>query len=223
MSRSLKVMGFAKSGSNRRFKVAAIAVLVAAILWVWPPFHVRKLDASLAPSTSTPSQFDAAAVATRMWAELVSTANAEAIDSAKLAAALIADPQAGLSLGHRTGLGGKTYFFVRGSGRVVEVDAAGVRIDIGVSGAEVLLKTGPIFGNAVRDGSGHFNIAAHTSIEANALSAELNRIAETVEQPELLRDAKRDAGLRFIACGEAAVTNGMLVLKLISIATETVP
>jgi hypothetical protein len=213
-------MGFAKP-SNWRWLRYAVAVLALGLFIVtFPPFHVRSLTSSNGLPAATTGAFDPVEAARTMWEHGFPAAAAQAIDVKVLATALAADPEAAARLGRRTGLGGKYFFFVRGEGRILSIDPEGVRLDIGVSGAEVLLKTGPIFGNALRDASGQFDINAHSSFDANALSTELNRIAEASAQPALLGIAAQAKQLRFTACGEASEANGKVMLKLITISVE---
>lgn len=198
-------------------------MLAAGLLLIlFPPFHVRVVttDGNL-PEAST--GFDAGAAARQMWEQGIPAASARAVDANELAAALAADPGAAARFGQRTGLGGKFYFFVRGTGRVSNIDSAGVHLKIEVPHAEVLLKTGPVFGNAMRDAPGLFDINAHSSFDANALSTELNRIAETRVQPGLLAIASPGKKVQFTGCGEASEVNGQVLLKLIAITVEAMP
>ena len=102
---------------------------------------------------------------------------------------------------HRVGLGNAAYFFIRGTGRVSAVERSRVLIE--VDGAIVALRTGPVFGNVVRDGSGRIEVNDVPGLtEFNALSAELNRLVEERVQPAL-KSVAVGATIRFAGCAEA--------------------
>lgn len=81
-------------------------------------------------------------------------------------------PQSGRTLG----LSSSTLFFLRGSGHVVSVSKKGVAFALKDGGdtADILLPTGLLFGNAVRDGTGLLDASAFpNSQNCNDLSTEL--------------------------------------------------
>lgn len=216
-------MDFSTANSRRWIRYGVGALAAGLLVALFPPFHVRTLTTPDGKSRVASAGFDAAAAARKMWEQEIPAVSARAIDANELVASLAADPDAAARLGRRIGLGGKVYFFVRGTGRVSSVDSAGVHLSIAVPRAEVLLKTGPVFGNALRDAPGLFDINARSTFDANALSAELNHIAETSVQPGLLGLASPGKNVRFTGCGEASEANGVVVLKLIAITAEAMP
>ena len=216
-------MGFAKAHSRHWLRYAIAVLAVGLLVVLFPPFHVRGLVTPDGDSPSTTAGFESAAAARQMWEQGIPAVSERAVEVNELAAALAADPGAAARFGKQVGLGGKFYFFVRGAGRVGAIDSAGVHLSIDVPRAEVVLRTGPVFGNALRDAPGLFDINAHSSFDANALSTELNRIAETNVQPALLAIASPGKELFFTACGEASHANGAVTLKLIAISVEAVP
>jgi predicted lipoprotein len=61
---------------------------------------------------------------------------------------------------------------------------------------------GPVFGNAVRDGTGLLNPSDYpNSQDFNAISSALNHLVETRVLPKL-RDAKAGMSVRFAGCAE---------------------
>jgi predicted lipoprotein len=69
--------------------------------------------------------------------------------------------------------------------------------------ADILLPTGLLFGNAVRDGTGLLDASAFpNSQNFNDLSSELNRIVETTLLPQLREQAKVGAKISFAGCAE---------------------
>jgi predicted lipoprotein len=86
--------------------------------------------------------------------------------------------------GRRVGLGGTAYLFARGTGRVVAVERSRLLLDL--DGTTIALRTGPVFGNTVRDGCGLLDLNRSPGLtEFNAVAAELNRLVEQRVQPAL--------------------------------------
>ena len=97
------------------------------------------------------------------------------------------------------------FFFLRGAGHVVGVTKKGVALALkdGNQTADVLLPTGLLFGNAVRDGTGLLDVSAFpNSQNFNDLSTGLNRIVETTLLPQLREQAKIGAKISFVGCAE---------------------
>jgi predicted lipoprotein len=189
-----------------------------ALVLLWaaaPPFHVRRLDAADASSEKVQrAVFDPALFAPRFWSETLQPMSSQSVDAAKLLEVLQLDEEAAAQrYGRRAGLGGPAFYLVRGEGRVAGVDRKGVRLELS-SGGTVLLMTGPLFGNALRDATGLIEIQQFTSFEFNALSTELNRIAETRVQPILLERARPDTRLRFTGCGEYGEAGELKIIAI---------
>lgn len=182
--------------------LALIGVLV-----VYPPFRVVSLSAPAAGVTATgsaaaPGAFEPAAFASNFWQQQLQPAAREAPAVAPVLAVLRADPAAAAKVhGHRVGLGSAAYYFARGAGRVTAVERGRLLIDLG--GGTVALRTGPVFGNVVRDGCGLLEVNQVPGLaEFNAISAELNRLVEERVQPAL-KSAAVGATVEFAGCAEA--------------------
>jgi hypothetical protein len=211
--------------SDRRFvRPLAWLALLIVVGMVLPPFHVRRLAQHPAPAAGHASPevaLDVQSFARKLWNDQLVPANRQAIEVATLASALTHDVEAAtLHYGRRAGLGGNALFLVRGSGRVTSVDRRGVHVSIG-KGIEfpVLMVTGPIFGNLLRDGSGLLNARDFSSFDFNALSAELNAIAETDVQPALKR-AVAGTMLGFFGSAEVTGDPGQLQMTVVPIIIE---
>jgi predicted lipoprotein len=100
---------------------------------------------------------------------------------------------------------GAAYYFVRGSGKVIARDRNTIRIALdGPNPAIVALRIGPIFGNAVRDGSGLLDVNQVPGLhEFNALAAELNKLVESQVLTGLREGADVGAVVTFAGCAEA--------------------
>jgi predicted lipoprotein len=170
----------------------------ALMLVLFPPFHIRVLG--VAPATA-PGTIDVSRFAQRFWAEKLAKPAVTPIDP-RAVIGLLNDPQAVAmtALGHRTGIGGKPYFFIAGQGRVVAIDSSGVWMSGDSSDRrQLLLPKGPIFGDALRDATGLLRLDDFTSSDFNALSAELDRCAEAVVQTLWHSSLQPGAQINFVA------------------------
>lgn len=183
--------------------VAGLATVVL-LLVIYPPFHVvsKQTSATVANATSA-ATFDAVALAAELWTAKLVPAAARAPELAPLLADLRRDPRAALQRhGRSVGLGNAGYYFARGTGRIIAVERSRVLVDI--DGAIIAVRTGPVFGNVVRDGCGLLEVNQVPGLaEFNAFSAELNRLVEQQVQPALKASAVIGAMLTFAGCAEA--------------------
>src|SRR6185436_6769433 len=132
-----------------------IAVAVLVLLWLVPPFRIVSLKA--ARQGLGAKAFDAASFVDQFWKERLIPAADRAADAAALLRELRADPKAARAkYARNVGLGDTHYYFIKGEGRVVKVDGKGISlaVDPDSSTAQIIITTGNIFGNSVRDGSG---------------------------------------------------------------------
>jgi predicted lipoprotein len=200
-------------------------VILIVVALVFPPFHIHRLEsgAGLSNGNLRPlsAALDVREYAQRFWNEKLVPASSQAAEAGTVAAELARDPElAAKKYGRRSGLGGNALYFIRGTGRVRSSDRKGVRLAFeGHDQIPVLLPSGPLFGNALRDATGLLNVKDFSSFDFNALSTELNRIAETQLQPALER-AVVGKQLRFVGCAEASGDSGKLQLKVVPISIE---
>lgn len=183
----------------------AAAVVVAGLLVVYPPFRIVPRSGAAGPPVSgvaAAAAFVPASFAAKFWTEQLQPAATRAPLAASVLVALRRDPTTTAQThARRVGLGSAAYYFVRGSGRVTAVERSRVLIEI--EGETVALRTGPVFGNAVRDGTGLLEVNQVPGLaEFNALSAELNRLIEERVQPAL-KVATVGATIAFAGCAEA--------------------
>ncbi len=206
-------MGAPAGGNARRKPFVAWPVIVAGVgfaglLVAFPPFHIVTKRADDAPPANASTgvvavaAFDAVAFAEKFWSDQLAPAAARAPGAAVLLADLRRDPAAAAKThAHRVGLGNAAFYFVRGTGRVTAVERS--RLLLEINGAVVALRTGPVFGNVVRDGCGLLDVNQVPGLaEFNALSAELNRLVEARVQPPL-KTVAVGATITFAGCAEA--------------------
>jgi predicted lipoprotein len=203
-------MGAPAGGNARREPFVAWPVIVAGVVFAgllvaFPPFRIVTKRAGDAPPANTSTgvaAFDAVAFAEKFWRDQLAPAATRAPGAPILLADLRRDPAAAAKThAHRVGLGNAAFYFVRGTGRVTAVERS--RLLIELDGTVVALRTGPVFGNVVRDGCGLLDVNQVPGLaEFNALSAELNRLVEARVQPPL-KTVAVGATITFAGCAEA--------------------
>ena len=219
-----------KDPAARRLPAAVkwgiIAVAAAVLLWCFPLFRVVPLQESRQQTAA--AGFDAVAFVDTFWTEDLLPAAAGAVDAAELRAALQADRDAaGEAHGHRLGMSGSVSFLVRGEGRIVGVSDDAVEISLGGDSdatVDLRVEIGPVFGNAIRDGSGLLDVSAFANTrDFNDLSSEINRRVETQVLPSLQAEAVIGTTVRFAGGVELAEYDDVAdPLRLVPI-TEAFP
>lgn len=200
----------------------SVAVGVAAVgLWWLPLFRIVPLHTAGQPSAGV--AFDAEAVVERLWREQLLKPDLPAVDAARLARLLRESPRAAADLGRRLGLSRATCYFVAGRGRIVSVTADAVSIALEGDAAEhsVVIETAPVFGNAIRDGSGLLDVSSFpNSQDFNAISTALNRRVEEQVLPELRAKAAIGARVRFVGGAEVDDPASALPLRVVPVRIE---
>jgi predicted lipoprotein len=125
-------------------------------------------------------------------------------------------------LGRRLGLSRSTSYFVAGTGLIVSVTNDSVSIALeSEAGPSVVIETGPVFGNAIRDGSGLVDVSAFpNSQDFNAISTALNRRVEEQVLPQLRAKAVIGARIRFVGGAEVDDPASALPLRVVPIRIE---
>jgi predicted lipoprotein len=185
--------------------VLVVALLIAiGVVWRFPLFRVARLGET--PPVNAGETFSPAEFAKSFWNERLLPSLGESPDAAIVLAALREDPkQAGQQYGRSVGVSRSRLMCVRGAGTIVSVDKQGVGISLAGPGgsAEVLLQTGLLFGNTVRDVSGLLKAGEFAnSRHFNDVSTELNRIVEMQVIAKLKQAAEVGHAITFIACGQ---------------------
>ena len=101
-------------------------------------------------------------------------------------------------------MGDSYIYFLRGIGKVISI--SGDEISVGVSenatNAEIVLETGLIFGNTLRDGTGLLSASDYPdSQDFNDIASALNKIVGQRVLPKL-RETKVGAKISFAGCAE---------------------
>lgn len=201
----------------------AIAVVVG-ICWLFPLFHIVPLETATAEKAA--ATFNATRFAETFWTNQLVPAFDKSIKADVLLAAIQADPVAAKKKFSRSiGLSDSYFYFVSGTGRVVDIsdDAVSLAVTEGSTNAEISLQSNLIFGDAIRDGTGLLNASTFpNSQDFNDISAALNHIVETRVLPALRQQAKVGAKISFAGCAEVDDESADLKpLKVVPIQTKT--
>lgn len=199
----------------------AIAV-VAGICWLFPPFHIVPLETATAEKAG--QKFNAATFAETFWSGKLLPASSKAVRADILLAAIQNDPaSAKTNHSHSFGLSDSYIYFLRGEGKVISVsdDEIGLAVSENATNAQIVLQTGPLFGNTIRDGSGLLNPSDYpNSQDFNDISEALNQIVETRILPKL-KAAKAGDKISFAGCAEVNdESSDLKPLKVIPVLTK---
>jgi predicted lipoprotein len=189
---------------NRLFVLLCCIALVGALLWFFPLFHIETLlESNSYTVTQTTGTRE---LAETLWEEKIIPTLGGAPEGGELINALREKPQeARQRFGRKLGVGRATLFMVQGKGKVVAVDKSGVGIALtqGSEKPDILLHTGLVFGNTVRDSTGLLATSDFQGLlQFNEASTALNRIVETQVIPRLKENASMGKQIRFVGCVE---------------------
>lgn len=205
---------------QRVLSIFAVLIALGGLTWAFPLFHIVPLEQAASIKTAN---FNAATFAPEFWQNSLVPTFEQAHDAAKVLTAIKSNPdEARKSFGKSVGIGRVYFYFLRGEGTVVEVAKDGVAISvIGPDNeADVVLKTGLLFGNAIRDATGQIRPSDYAnSQDYNAISKELNRIVQEKVQPRLKAESKAGRKIRFVACAEVRASSKQL-LPLVMVPLE---
>jgi predicted lipoprotein len=201
-------------------RVVVIAVLIAfavLVVWKYPLFHIVRIDGPAAANGG--ETFNAAQFADKFWRERLVPSLANAATAESLIESFKSDSkEVRTRLGRSVGVSRKTLYVVQAGGTIVSADQNAVGVATKDGGeADIVLQTGPLFGNAVRDCSGLVRAGEFANSQHfNEISAELNRIVETRVIEPLKGRVKVGQRIQIVGCAELANdTADVKPLKLI--------
>jgi predicted lipoprotein len=206
---------------NRWIGWAAAFLVVAAGLRFLPLFHVVPLQTTR--DATAAASFDAEAFVEKLWGEALLQPELRTVDASKLLQLLREKNADAAALGRRLGLSRTTCYFIAGTGRIVYVTNDSVSLALeGEAAPSVVIETGPVFGNAIRDGSGLLDVSAFpNSQDFNAISTALNRRVEEQVLPQLRAKALIGARVRFVGATEVNDPDSALPLRVVPIRIES--
>ena len=185
-----------------RWFIAAVAI--AGVCWVFPLFHVVPLKK--AETEKSAGVFNATRFAETFWTNRLLPSVGTAVKTDVLLPAIQTNAAAAKKKFSRSvGLSESYFYFLSGTGRVVSISDDGISLAMSdnSTNAEILLETGPVFGDAIRDGTGLLNVNDYpNSQDFNGISAALDHLVETRVLPKLRQQAKAGTKISFAGCAE---------------------
>lgn len=189
-------------------RILGVVIALAVLFWFLPLFHVVPLEGTRDQAAA--GEFDAVTFTDELWQGALQDAAEGAVDATVLLDALRDDPaKAAEEYGHRLGLGGNVFYFVQAQGDIAAVEPFQMRIALVGDSRQVVVEKGPVFGNAVRDGSGLLDVSQFSNAQDfNAISSEINRRVEEEILPRLEADAKVGATVHIVGGVEVPDSTG---------------
>jgi len=177
------------------------------LLYFLPLFHVVPLGQADQQGNAKSDEFEPVSFVEKFWTEQLIPGSEQAVDTAKLIAQISQDHEAARDQHSRSlGLSDTYIYFLSGTGRVVSVEKNAISLSIDdATQIQVVLETGLLFGNAVRDGTGLLDVNDFAnSQDFNAISTEINRRIESDVLPRLKEAATVGSTVRFVGCAHIA-------------------
>lgn len=196
-------------------------LFLGCAFWCFPLFHVVRLERF--ENSSHEPAFNGADFAKSFWNDRLTQSLTQAPDATTFLADFRASPEAARAkFGRKVGVGRTRLVVLRGSGTIVTIDKKGVGIAFQgeAKEADIILQTGLLFGNTVRDATGLLDASNFPdSRQFNEISTELNRIVEARIIPILKEKAVVGRRIHFAGCAEFS-DEGALVKPLTIIPLE---
>lgn len=215
---------------QKSVQLAVCAAAVCVLLYFFPLVRIRTLDSGFQSNftsnahNGTTLPLDISTFVDTLWNERipVAAANAPTVDEVLTMSKTDASG-ARKRFGREVGLGGPTFFFLRGRGQIESVNEDECRLVIAGQSPRVSLEIGILVSNAVRDATGLVSVADFPdSQDFNKLSVELNSRCESVIQ-QRRNQLVVGATVDFVGCGEVRDNGGFDPLKLVPIQLNTIP
>ncbi len=189
---------------KRTCVIFCCVLLIGCLFWLFPLFHVVRIE-QFKNSPHEPV-FNAADFSKSFWSERLIPSLAQAPDAATVLKAFQANPDTTRErFGRKVGVSRTRLIVFRGSGTIATIDktGVGVALDDKTKKADIVLQTGLLFGNIVRDATGLLDASNFPdSRQFNEISTELNRIIEARVIPVLKDHAVVGAKILFAGCAE---------------------
>lgn len=188
---------------NRAIAILAMLFVGTCLTWFFPLFRIVPLEQVNAAKAVG---FNAASFVREFWDKQLAPSFEQANDATEVLAMIKANPDsARKTFGKSVGIGRVYYYFLRGEGTIIDVEKSGVTVNLiaPANEADVVIKTGLIFGNVIREATGQLRASDYAnSQDYNDISKELNRIVQTEVQPTLRKETRPGRRIRFVACVE---------------------
>jgi len=161
--------------------------------------------------------FDAHEFARLYWREKLLPDMEQAVEVQELHRCVSEDVRAAAAeYGHTLGIASVHAFLVRGEGLVASVSKEKVDLIFPGSDLKVSIRTGLIFGNAIRDATGEIDVNDYpSSRDFNNISSAFNQLVQTEVIPSFMEEVRR--GLRVRFAGACEVDEDNLELSTLSV------
>ncbi|MEA5405100.1 DUF2291 domain-containing protein [Arcicella sp. DC2W] len=185
-------------------KIVKIVVASIAVLFIgYHSIEIKKLDEVKKASTET---FDALAFAHNFLEKTLPPSFSKAPSVATLLALLSKEPKKAFQeMSNAVAIGNIRYFLVKGEGQITKIqdDEIQVLLPNQTQPISVKLATEFIYGNAIRDAAGVFDIKQFTNTsDINNISAEINKIIRTERVPAFKKQIKVGDSIQFVGALE---------------------
>ena len=144
---------------KRIFLWPVFILAVIFLCWLFPLFHIVPLKTATAEKIT--EKFDATKFAENFWTNKLLLSLDQAVSVKTLLPAIQADATAAKKKFSRSvGLSESYYYFVRGEGKIISIsdDEIFLAVTENSTNSEIILETGLIFGDAIRDGTGLLDV-----------------------------------------------------------------
>lgn len=176
----------------------SIAALLIALIG-YNSVYIKPLDEVKKAATQ---QFDAAAFARTFLSKTLPPAIEKATPIQDLITSISADKsKAFADLSHAVSIGNIRNFLVKGEGKITKINEDEIMV---VSGElTIRIATEFIYGNAIRDAAGLFDIKQFTNTaDINNVASEINQIIRTEVVPKFKKQAKVGDTIQFVGALE---------------------
>ena len=171
------------------------------LLVIYFSLNIQNLDDYYANNKE--KSFDAVEYAKNFWEEKLPQSITDALEISTLYKNLTENPQQAFErYGHKLGISGTWYLFLKGKGEIqsVENEYLVVNIDDNIN---IRIATEFIFGNAVRDGSGEVDISEFLNMtDFNNVSVILNKMVKEKLVSLLKKSAVAGKEIEFVGAAE---------------------
>lgn len=185
-----------------RYFAAMIGIVM--VCYIFPLFHVHNLeDIKRMQKMET---FDPNNFVTEFWNNELIQSFDKAVPIQTLLSLIEQEPQSAKNEYAKTvGIGSVYYYFLQGKGFVKSIheNHIAVVIERESQNPDLFIKTGKIFGNAVRNGTGLIDVSDFPNSQIfNQISTHLNKMVENEVLPFFISNVKTGDYISFVGCCE---------------------
>ncbi|MCA9214057.1 MAG: DUF2291 family protein [Planctomycetales bacterium] len=206
---------------DKMLKCGGLVTIGAILCYFFPLAHIRPLGKHSIDASASNEQrskvVDPVAYVDNFFASSRLRTGEGATEISQLWQAFDSDPNEAKKSGRQVGLGGATYFCVKGRGIVTSIEKNGCIVTVPGNERQAFLSLGVLVDNTVREAIGVNVNQFANSQDFNAVSSELNlRIEQNVIQP-INAQLQGGAEIEFVGCAKVRTTPDLNPLLLVPI------